>query len=337
MGYGNRWTAWRNVNGAFTCGVGFGPDPAYGQAKECICMGTDAPTEEEFPVCPDGYSEKSGDIPGWGQIGKRSAPNVIECGKLCDGASGCWSFEYSTTEKFCNLNRDANPRVGAYKDYAFCSKQAEVTTCPDGYEESSGDIPGFGQLGGKIGASTVEECAGRCNSNAQCNSFEFSPTERLCNLNRDANPRGGPYKDYAFCSKSADVAPPPPPKAKPRPVVPVPTPAPATTTEQPDKVTCDLCAVSGGTYDASGHKNCPKWASFPPGDKCTKYQNMKRTSKKCCGNKKQKKEKTECKVCVAGVFNPDGLDGKCAGYTKAQGGRCTKNQNSERIQARCCN
>ena len=38
MGHDTRWTDWKSVAGAFTCSNQFfGHDPAYGQAKECIC------------------------------------------------------------------------------------------------------------------------------------------------------------------------------------------------------------------------------------------------------------------------------------------------------------
>jgi len=40
MGYGNRWTSWRDVSGSIQCTNGaFGGDPAPGQAKECQCAG----------------------------------------------------------------------------------------------------------------------------------------------------------------------------------------------------------------------------------------------------------------------------------------------------------
>jgi len=40
MGYGNRWTSWRDVSGSIQCTNGaFGGDPAPGQAKECQCDG----------------------------------------------------------------------------------------------------------------------------------------------------------------------------------------------------------------------------------------------------------------------------------------------------------
>merc|ERR1719163_2750488 len=51
LGYGNRWSAWRDVNGAFQCTNGFfGGDPAPGQAKECVCEATPQETRAQAPA-----------------------------------------------------------------------------------------------------------------------------------------------------------------------------------------------------------------------------------------------------------------------------------------------
>merc|ERR1719182_504981 len=45
LGYGNRWTSWRDVSGSIQCTNGaFGGDPAPGQAKECQCRSSASPT-----------------------------------------------------------------------------------------------------------------------------------------------------------------------------------------------------------------------------------------------------------------------------------------------------
>ena len=75
-------------------------------------------------MCPVYYSNVPGDVPGWGSI--RSLPSikdVASCASHCDLTSGCCSFEFSTTEMICNLNRECKPtRTANYKDYAFCVK-----------------------------------------------------------------------------------------------------------------------------------------------------------------------------------------------------------------------
>ena len=71
--------------------------------------------------CKDGFQLVPGDILGWGQIG--STGNVKDtdgCGDLCRNTTGCKSYEYSTTEKICNLNTDSEPTAEVYRNYAFC-------------------------------------------------------------------------------------------------------------------------------------------------------------------------------------------------------------------------
>ena len=74
-------------------------------------------------------------------------------------------------------------------------------SCPEGFENKSGDIPGWGSdLGGRLRLSR-QECAIKCNEERNCLSFEQSETKKLCNLNRIAEPTQGPYEDFAFCVK----------------------------------------------------------------------------------------------------------------------------------------
>ena len=74
--------------------------------------------------------------------------------------------------------------------------------CPEGYNLQPGDIPGWGQIGKNPSTETdVSGCSKRCNEEASCCSFEYSPTEHKCNLNKDCAPSQNKYKDYAFCTK----------------------------------------------------------------------------------------------------------------------------------------
>lgn len=44
LGYENRWTEWKTIDGPFECtNKYFGGDPAVGQAKECVCEQADIP------------------------------------------------------------------------------------------------------------------------------------------------------------------------------------------------------------------------------------------------------------------------------------------------------
>ena len=74
--------------------------------------------------------------------------------------------------------------------------------CPAGFLLRPGDIPGRGQIGNNPSTeATISDCSNRCNSQPNCFSFEYSATEKKCNLNRDYLPTQDVYKDYSFCSK----------------------------------------------------------------------------------------------------------------------------------------
>jgi hypothetical protein len=46
-----------------------------------------------------------------------------DCADRCRADSSCFSFEYSNTEEYCNLNDEHMPTTtGQYKDYSFCRK-----------------------------------------------------------------------------------------------------------------------------------------------------------------------------------------------------------------------
>ena len=44
-----------------------------------------------------------------------------------------------------------------------------------------------------------------CDATGGCCSFEWSPTENNCNLNKECFPTMAPYLDYFFCAKSGKV------------------------------------------------------------------------------------------------------------------------------------
>ena len=70
-----------------------------------------------------GYILIAGDIGGSGQIsGPHTENSISGCADRCDGKPECCSFEYSTSENKCNLNRDCSPTSGVYNDYYFCVK-----------------------------------------------------------------------------------------------------------------------------------------------------------------------------------------------------------------------
>ena len=76
-----------------------------------------------FTGCSDGYNLVPGDTPGWGlQIRGRIKTDNQGCAKLCNKEKNCCSYEYSPTEKLCNLNKDCKPSAEIYKDFSFCVK-----------------------------------------------------------------------------------------------------------------------------------------------------------------------------------------------------------------------
>ena len=79
--------------------------------------------------CPSGYSERSGDVAGWGtDIGSKLPLTRQECANSCNENSLCLSFEHSNTELLCNLNKIAEPTEGLlpFQDYAFCVKTGMI-------------------------------------------------------------------------------------------------------------------------------------------------------------------------------------------------------------------
>ena len=78
--------------------------------------------------CPAGYELKIGDEPGWGtDLGSRLSLSLQECADECSKKTACLSFEQSSSNKLCNLNRVAKPKnQGPYKDFVFCMKQKSM-------------------------------------------------------------------------------------------------------------------------------------------------------------------------------------------------------------------
>lgn len=48
---------------------------------------------------------------------------------------------------------------------------------------------------------SLQLCSEDCNARADCKSFEWGPTSKVCSLNRAASPSAGRFQDYIFCSR----------------------------------------------------------------------------------------------------------------------------------------
>ena len=72
--------------------------------------------------------------------------------------------------------------------------------CPSGYALMHGHLYGSGQLD-TFNVMNIKECSLKCDGEHSCCSFEYSPSESKCNLNKNCNPDGGIWRDFKFCSK----------------------------------------------------------------------------------------------------------------------------------------
>jgi len=105
------------------------PEEAVSQGDIVFCAKQDDP-------CPEGYKIKYGEISGRGKVdgkggGERIFPDCGKCGKMCNEANGCNSFECSPTKKSCELNTASMPEQDTqpFEDYMFCaSKNAKPVT-----------------------------------------------------------------------------------------------------------------------------------------------------------------------------------------------------------------
>jgi len=76
--------------------------------------------------------------------------------------------------------------------------------CPSSYIYTAGDVGGWGSLpGGRLtSVDNSETCAGHCDANSNCCSFEYSPMTKKCNLNSECQPTKEVFEDFNFCVKA---------------------------------------------------------------------------------------------------------------------------------------
>ena len=72
--------------------------------------------------------------------------------------------------------------------------------CPFPYTYQAGDVEGQG-FRSFTSVDKISSCAGHCENTNGCCSFEFSPREESCHLNKECEPTHGVYKDFTFCVK----------------------------------------------------------------------------------------------------------------------------------------
>jgi len=121
-----------------------------------------------------------------------------EWGCTCQGMSDAYGTDHGVTWG------SAPSEARDWWDDNHCTTKPTGRACSDGYTELSGDIGGWGTVNGKgggVAVSVCDECAELCNGDAECRSYECSPSRLQCNLNAGADPTNGSYLDFAFCQK----------------------------------------------------------------------------------------------------------------------------------------
>merc|ERR1712218_431839 len=78
-------------------------------------------------------------------------------------------------------------------------------SCPHSYTYLGGDVPGGG-IRQIEPVNSINSCAGHCNANSNCCSFEYSRRRRRCNLNLECRPTHNVHQDFDFCVKDIGTA-----------------------------------------------------------------------------------------------------------------------------------
>jgi len=169
------------------------------------------PMKQRLAPCAKEYTHLRGQISGNGQIMTHSNNVEIqtteECAEACDDDHGCNSYEFSVLHKQCHMNYDAEPnKEENYIDFTFCQKGADdmYQVCQKGYEQMPGQLSGYQYL--TLTVELPEECAGLCDDDDECYSYEFSHKYNRCELNWRPEPSHNDtyWYDMKFCSKPED-------------------------------------------------------------------------------------------------------------------------------------
>merc|ERR1719187_1868372 len=110
----------------------------------------------------------------------------------------------------CSSYYDDNPHNCGCCDTNTFTASVQCCTCgggygcPDGYRLLPGDKPGWGDIG-SFRVNSLHECTNKCNERHDCRAFEYSPTEKICNLNNRDVANHPKYKDYITCAKGGGV------------------------------------------------------------------------------------------------------------------------------------
>ena len=66
-----------------------------------------------------------------------------------------------------------------------------------------GTVEGYGTIG-DMNATIMDKCITQCIQNVKCRSFEWIPSEKKCELNRERIPITNATMGYIFCSRTGE-------------------------------------------------------------------------------------------------------------------------------------
>jgi hypothetical protein len=182
---------------------GLEPMPTGVQAGYHLCVKDESDREK---ACTNGYVLMEGQMAGYQYKAWQSLDweDPADCAKECDKDNNCNSYEFSFNYNRCELNYHPEPNNPTHwYDMRFCSKPKAKRTqfCPGGYTHHLGQLNGQ-QFQTLTAITSVQDCMKSCDADARCNSFEYSPIHKRCELNwPDLPNHNGYWYDLKFCAK----------------------------------------------------------------------------------------------------------------------------------------
>jgi hypothetical protein len=170
------------------------------QAGYHLCVKDESDREK---ACQNGYELMEGQMAG-GQYKTLTFEKPEDCAKECDKEDKCNSYEFSFTYNRCEINYVPEPNNPSHwYDMRFCAKPKSKRSafCPGDYKFIVGQRNGQ-QYSTLSGITSLQACAQSCDSDARCNSFEYSVVYKRCELNWYDIPNHPHYwYDNKFCQK----------------------------------------------------------------------------------------------------------------------------------------
>merc|ERR1711974_53349 len=150
-------------------------------------------------VCPNGFETVEGSIViPKGEMSPTSVKKDLEsCSETCKKERNCCSFEWSQTQQKCNIHQYCQTKTEKIPNFIACRKKGHK--CENGFELAPGNVRGRGFSNMNLFNSKM--CGEACQSKSECCSYEFSPSYKDCNLNKECQPTQKKFQDFLFCKK----------------------------------------------------------------------------------------------------------------------------------------